>query len=329
MDFADAPRSGLPSRPHGAFLGQSVLAHDVAVVEIEQRVQLADHPRERQVGQIGVGVAAAYVRVHTGEPALLQHLRQCLPIRLLPNRRTERSSPLIEGQCLEGILDVRLDLGIDEAEFRHWRLRQDGDHGDPERSDRVPDRDALDRDVRLRQLELEQFPLILWRMEGGPIRPWLLGEAGRPPALALIFPVLEDGVEVGQSPIGQQAHRADQAGHAAGGEGTAREAENEYLVPVGVVVAQETVRLADVFGQAFARGAADHLLVQTGAGADSGLVVDRLWGGEVGGAVQADGLEAAAYAGHIGGCLGVGAVAVQPGPITADDDPFLEGGWGD
>lgn len=66
-----------------------------------------------------------------------------------------------------------------------------------------------------------------------------------PLGFANVLVVLEDGVEVVQAGGGQQAQGGDEICHRAGDEGAPGEADEDNVVSVDVVCADEVVHLAD------------------------------------------------------------------------------------
>lgn len=74
---------------------------------------LLDHPGEGHVGNLLVLVSAANVGVDAGEPDLLE-------VRgagggLGPHRRGEGAALLVEGECVEGVVDGVGEVGVVEA----------------------------------------------------------------------------------------------------------------------------------------------------------------------------------------------------------------------
>lgn len=91
-----------------------------------------------------------------------------------------------------------------------------------------------------------------------------------------VLHVLEDRVKVLDALAGQQAQVGNHAGDGADGVRAAREADEDDLVAVAVVGAQEAVDLADALRQAEAECAAGEGVEGVGARADARLVLDDL-----------------------------------------------------
>ena len=105
------------------------------VVELEKFVllQLADHPRQTEVGIFLVRISASSnVAMHSPKPSLLEYFGR-VP-RRGPDSWGKWSSALIEGESLEGVLDIRFDVGIDKSIFLGRPLRYEPDPGDTKRS---------------------------------------------------------------------------------------------------------------------------------------------------------------------------------------------------
>ena len=100
---------------------------------------------------------------------------------------------------------------------------------------------------------------------------------GVPTGVAHVFVVVKDPVEAVQTVGGQQADRADHVSGGAGGEGAAGEANEDDVVVVDIIGADEVVDGADVAIEAHAEGPAGELVDGVG-GADAGEVVDDLVG---------------------------------------------------
>ena len=105
------------------------LADDVLGVEVEERVELCHHPRQGDVCGARVGVAAADIGVHAGEPALHERVGQQLPLGLLPDGGREGLAVLVEGEGVEGVLDVGGDGRVDERVLQR-AFRPEPDVGD-------------------------------------------------------------------------------------------------------------------------------------------------------------------------------------------------------
>ncbi len=114
-----------------------------------------------------------------------------------------------------------------------------------------------------------------------------------------ILIVLKDLVEARESLLRKESNAPDETGDAACRKGASREAHEDDVVTVGVVVRQEGVRFTAVLGQAKAGTSTSHAVPEAGSGPDAGLIVDDLRH------VAAIGLGAngPADAGHVRRCL--------------------------
>ena len=72
--------------------------------------------------------------------------------------------------------------------------------------------------------------------------------------IQLIFPILENGVEVYHAQFCQQSHRCDKACDNPCGEGPAGESKEENFVPMFVVACKKRKGLANIFGDASTSG---------------------------------------------------------------------------
>ena len=103
-----------------------------------------DHPHQRDVSEFGVLVAPTDIAVVTAEPDLLDPLFPGIGLQL-PQSRLERLPLLVDGQCLEGGVDLRAQLGVVEFKAAVGQLGQaQSGRRDPERPHRVPDPDEAD-----------------------------------------------------------------------------------------------------------------------------------------------------------------------------------------
>lgn len=118
-----------------------------------------------------------------------------------------------------------------------------------------------------------------------------------PAQVANVLVVVKDAVEMVQALGREQTDRRDHVGGGAGGEGAAGEADEDDLVAVDVVGANEVVDKADVAVQTHAKGAAGELVNGIG-GAHAGKVRDDLVG-----SIRAVSAEAAGEPRHVGGGL--------------------------
>ncbi len=92
IDFVEGIRFGVVERGQAiAIDGQSAC------------FRFANHPQQSDVGQAGSRIAASYVRVHAGEPYLLEYLAAGVRA-LVPNRRLEWLSSFINGQRLKSVI---------------------------------------------------------------------------------------------------------------------------------------------------------------------------------------------------------------------------------
>lgn len=154
---------------------------------------------------------------------------------------------------------------------------------------------ALLVDAHAGVLPLDLVLAVKALLEGGqPFDQVLVGITAH---VANVLIVFKDAVEVVQSLGREQTDRRDHVGGGAGGEGAAGEADEEDLVAVDVVGADEVVDEADVAVQAHAKGAAGELVNGVG-GAHAGKVRDDLVG-----SVRAVSAEAPGEPRHVGGGL--------------------------
>ena len=130
-----------------------LLPAQIVFIEIQEGVQAAHHPGQRDVCHAGIRICTADVRMHTREPALLKDGGKELAPGLLPDGGREGLAVFVEGEGLEGVPDVGGNGGIDEGVFRRafW---QQSDVRDAEGADGVPDADGFDGDVESRETEL-------------------------------------------------------------------------------------------------------------------------------------------------------------------------------
>src|SRR5262245_42312938 len=75
--------SGIVQHSESPLAGQVSPLRQVLEIECEQRFNLARHPRECDVRQSMLRVAAADIRVSASEPNLLKNLTSRFPFRLL------------------------------------------------------------------------------------------------------------------------------------------------------------------------------------------------------------------------------------------------------
>lgn len=110
---------------------QLALPEQIAGVEVQESAQLRHHPREAEVRHRRVGVAAADVGVHAGEPALREGSRPRLAGGLGPDGGREGFAVLVEGEGVEGVFDVGGDVRVDEGVLGRVG-RDDAEVRDPE-----------------------------------------------------------------------------------------------------------------------------------------------------------------------------------------------------
>ena len=123
VDLAEGPGAGaMPGRfLRGRGLaglevvgaGVLVLVADVVRVEVEEGLELGDHPGQGDVGDALVRVAAADVGVHAWEPDLAEH--GLVVARFLPHGGLEGGAPLVERERLERVLDAVAQAGVVEV----------------------------------------------------------------------------------------------------------------------------------------------------------------------------------------------------------------------
>ena len=108
--------------------------------------------------------------MHAGEPALLEDGGKDLAGGFFPNGGGERFAVFVEGEGLEGVLDVGGDGGVDEGVFGRsgW---EESDVRDAERTDGIPDADGFDGDVEPGEAEL-------WWLSAGRFWSKVMGELG-------------------------------------------------------------------------------------------------------------------------------------------------------
>lgn len=94
---------------------QLTLPEQIPGVEVQEFPQLRHHPREAKIRRLRVGVAAADVGVHAGEPALREGFRPGLAGGLRPDGGREGFAVLVEGEGVEGVFDVGGDVRVDEG----------------------------------------------------------------------------------------------------------------------------------------------------------------------------------------------------------------------
>ena len=124
-------------------------------------------------------------------------------------------------------------------------------------------------------------------------------------SVANVLVVVKDAVEIVQ-PLGrEQTERGHHVGGGASGEGASGETDEDDLIAIDVVGADEVVDEADVAVQTHAKGAAGELVNGVGR-AHAGKVADDLVG-----AIRAVSPETAGESCHVGGRLKTGMVSVR------------------
>src|SRR5262245_58895678 len=160
--------------------------------------------------------AATDIGVRPGKPDLLENLVACLAFRGLdPQGRPEVDALLVERECMQTILDVGSEAGVVEL----IKFSKDTVHvsRNAERSDRIPDTDALDGCPG---------------MAVGKFRPHIAMSAPLA-AQAIALPQNAEAIHVALS---QDPGIADQTADASHGIGAARPSKHEELVAWTVVV---------------------------------------------------------------------------------------------
>lgn len=93
------------------------LPEDILRIKIQKAIQLRHHPCEGDIRDCSVGVAAANIGMHAGEPALREGFGQALAGGFFPDGGREGFAVLVEGEGVEGVFDVGGDFGVDEGVF--------------------------------------------------------------------------------------------------------------------------------------------------------------------------------------------------------------------
>jgi hypothetical protein len=173
-------------------------------------VDLLHHPLEGGVGEAVIVVTAPDIAMSAGEPHLLDALA------LVPQRRREVGTLLVDRQCLATVLDARAEFTVGElevAEFVAVDQVQTVEFRHAEFTDRVPDADHPDRRLVVVSPEASTA---LYAAAFLVVQPDLLGLVGRV-------------VTIG---IGHwdQARAGDERPKATRGPGATREAEKPDLV---------------------------------------------------------------------------------------------------
>ena len=137
---------------------------DEAILDDLQRAQprflgFLHHPQQRDVAQALVRIAAADVRVHAGEPDLLQPAllafrclgRRCVLVHFVPQQRLERVALVVQRQRVPGALDPHVQAGSRacSAGRSSCRWRASSRRTDRRRRDGVPHADEADGRRRL------------------------------------------------------------------------------------------------------------------------------------------------------------------------------------
>lgn len=175
-----------------------------------------------------------------------------------PDRGAERRSGLVHCQCVESMLDSIRQVGVVKPELRSCvvdaQLLHPRDRGNAETAYSVEHPDCLDGDELAAVLFVFMNPGVLHLLELVSVGPrsvfpcglvveWDTGERVFVTLGIPVLHVLEDGEEELHTLSGQESEARDHAGNAPRGEGAAGEAENDELVAVDIIGANERVAL--------------------------------------------------------------------------------------
>jgi hypothetical protein len=296
--FPQRPLEGFMQSAAAIFLADVQLVADCFLVQRQQRRDLPQLPQEGNVGRTMVGVAAADIGVHAGEPDLADHLILGRNRGSGPQHRLERLTAFIDRQGLEGMFDVAAKAGVVEPvgfcagmpALQHPVPRH------AKRTHRVPHADAADRHI-----DPTSGKTFVQRADV-PLVPGQLSPA----------PSVHEATHFRRV---QQPDRADKAGDAARGEGAAGEAEQEDLVARNIVVGQEGIDVADRRPRSDAHRAAQHV-VQRIPGSDPWVIAHDLAR-----AVLGLWLDAAEHPHHVR--CGHAAISGIPCTVAADDQAAI------
>src|SRR5581483_9581654 len=257
-----------------------VPGHEVGVDDQPSRLRLLQHPAEREVGEPVVDIASADVRVHSGEPPLLERLVRASGAS--PDLRAEVVANLVDRERLAGVPDAARRLLADvEAAARARRVRAARAEARAERHHGVPDAEE-DHVDRLEGVERRQRPALAAPLPVDPL-PRRCHRLGAAPGDV----VVEQSRQVVRVVLERKpAGPVEEAGHRLRGRGAAAEPEDEHLVAGLVVVREELERLLDVLLEPGAPTAPEHLVRNRqkairhagipGEGADADVVEDDL-----------------------------------------------------
>ena len=129
---------------------------EVFDVQGEQRLHLTGHPRQRHIRKSVLLITASDIGVHAGEPHLHQFLgaRGLSGGRLDPQGRSKVGAPLIQGERVERIFDVRAQGRVMKlVELRKNLVEMTWN---PQFPDCVPDAYAFYRDVLVAQRKMPE-----------------------------------------------------------------------------------------------------------------------------------------------------------------------------
>lgn len=204
---------------------------EVLIEDEPARGRPVDHPQQRDVGERRLEVAAADVRVDSGEPHLLHNLSNG-PGLLLPEGRREWPPTFVDRHGVIGKIHgcAQVDVVERPAVAERQVDEPHPDLGDAETSDRVPDADEFD-------------PRLVGPLCTEFLRPRRVGmRIG-----AAITVELVGGVDAGvrQMLTLQQSRVADEPREATSGIRAAAESEEEQLVAGLEVPDALLIRLAD------------------------------------------------------------------------------------
>ena len=250
-------------------------------------LRLGDHPDEGDVGQRIVGIAAADIGMHAGEPDLADTLvldeALCCGIGqrrsaigaggLVPELRVEGGAFLVERQRLAGARDARGQMFARQFKPPEIFMNAAGHFVDRHAvgGNRVPNADEPDLDVpanlpgRVVRTELVAEPLV------GRFQPQIVIAIPAIGAVGRTREAMQFGFVIGFD----QPLAVDQPHHDPDREGTAAEAEAEqFVVLVAIVPAGKLVERDDVAAQAETERTAEdrHRLERRGADA---VVIER------------------------------------------------------
>ena len=219
--------------------------------------RLGDHPRERQVRQLVLRVAAADVGVHAGEPDLLDPPRGPVGLELLPELRQERRAILVERQRVARVLDVRMQGRVVK---RVTPRDEPADPGQPQRPHGVPHADEV------RRRDMARVARTILRAPLGALAPLLVARAiglvdpaQCPPRQSATRTAVDARIAAAAGACRDTAE-CEHAAETAHGVGAAAEAEEIDPVTGLVHLDQGVVAVDDVPGNPEPGGLADHVV---------------------------------------------------------------------